>query len=205
MDIKLIKEIVSNKKPTLLDVVHKSAVIIPIIEVDGNYHILFQIRALSLNKQPGEICFPGGKIEKDENAFECAIRETCEELNLSEDKIEILGELDYLVTPFNMAIYSFCGVLDNVDLNSIEFNTSEVSSIFSVPLSELLNQEPQVSNMIINTETEDTFPFHLVQNGRAYDWKSGTYPVYFYKYEDHIIWGITAKILKAFLDTLKGL
>ncbi|MBU5675746.1 CoA pyrophosphatase [Alkaliphilus sp. MSJ-5] len=203
MDIKLIKETIKNKKPVILDIIYESAVIVPIIKVDGDYHILFQVRSFSLNTQPGEICFPGGRLEDNEDAFSCAIRETSEELNISKDNIEILGELDYLVTPFNMAIYSFCGILNDVQFNSIEYNKDEVSSIFSVPIKELLKQEPQVSNMTIHTEPIDNFPFQLVQNGKAYDWKSGIYPVYFYKYKDHTIWGITAKILKGFLDTLK--
>ncbi|QUH20992.1 NUDIX hydrolase [Alkaliphilus sp. B6464] len=203
MDIKLIKETIKSKKPVILDIMYESAVIVPIIKVDGDYHILFQVRSFSLNTQPGEICFPGGRLEDNEDAFSCAIRETSEELNISKDNIEILGELDYLVTPFNMAIYSFCGILNDVQFNSIEYNKDEVSSIFSVPIKELLKQEPQVSNMTIHTEPIDNFPFQLVQNGKAYDWKSGIYPVYFYKYKDHIIWGITAKILKGFLDTFK--
>ncbi len=203
MDIKLIKETIKNKKSVILDIIYESAVIVPIIKVDGDYHILFQVRSFSLNTQPGEICFPGGRLEDNEDAFSCAIRETSEELNISKDNIEILGELDYLVTPFNMAIYSFCGILNDVQFNSIGYNKDEVSSIFSVPIKELLKQEPQVSNMTIHTEPIDNFPFQLVQNGKAYDWKSGIYPVYFYKYKDHIIWGIIAKILKGFLDTLK--
>lgn len=203
MDIKLIKEAIQNKKPVILDIIYESAVIVPIIKVDGDYHILFQVRSFSLNTQPGEICFPGGRLEENEDALSCAIRETSEELNISKDNIEVLGELDYLVTPFNMAIYSFCGLLNDVQFNSIQYNTDEVSSIFSVPIKELLKQEPQVSNMVLNTEPAINFPFQLVQNGEAYNWKSGIYPVYFYKYKDHIIWGITAKILKGFLDAFK--
>lgn len=203
MDIERIKQIINNKKPNILDTLYESSVIVPIIKVNEEYHILFQVRSFSLNRQPGEICFPGGKLEKDENPFSCAIRETSEELNIPEDKIEIIGELDRLVTPFNMVIYSFCGILTDVELDSIEFNKSEVSSIFSVPIKELLNQNPKVSNMIINTEPIENFPFHLVQNGKAYDWKPGKYPVYFYEYKDYIIWGITAKILKSFLDILR--
>lgn len=203
MDINLIKKAVQNKKPVILDIIYESAVIVPIIKVDGDYHILFQVRSFSLNTQPGEICFPGGRLEENEDALSCAIRETSEELNISKDNIEILGELDYLVTPFNMAIYSFCGLLNNVQFNSIQYNKDEVSSIFSVPIKELLKQEPQLSNMVLNTEPAINFPFQLVQNGEAYNWKSGIYPVYFYKYKDHIIWGITAKILKGFLDTFK--
>lgn len=203
MDISLIKKLLESKQPTILDSVYGSAVIVPIIKIDDEPHILFQIRSFTLNSQPGEICFPGGKIEKDESALSCAIRETSEELNIAENNIEIIGKLDYLLTPFNMSIYSFCGIINDVKFDSIKFNKSEVASIFSVPISELLNQEPEVSNMIINVEPPKNFPFHLIQNGEAYNWKAGTYPVYFYKYKDYIIWGITAKILKSFLDTIK--
>lgn len=203
MDIQLIRQIVNNKKPIILDTLYESAVIVPIVKVGKEYHILFQVRSLSLNRQPGEICFPGGKIEKGEDALHCAIRETTEELNITKDKIEIIGELDRLVTPFNMAIYSFCGILNDIELNSIKFNKEEVYSLFTVPIDELLKQEPQVSDMIIKTEPMSNFPFHLVQNRKAYDWKPGNYPVYFYTYNDYIIWGITAKILKSFLDSLK--
>lgn len=203
MDIQLIRKALHNKKPVLLDIVHESAVLIPIVEIDKSCHILFQVRSLSLSKQPGEICFPGGKIEPYETPMECAIRETSEELNILENNIEVMSALDYLVTPFNMAIYSFCGILKDVDIRALDFNQHEVSSIFTVPIEELLRQEPKVSSMMIHTEATDDFPFHLVQNGKAYDWKAGTYPVYFYEYNDYVIWGITAKILKAFLDTIK--
>lgn len=203
MDIALIKQKINHRKSNFLDTIYESSVLIPIIQIDGQSHILFQVRSHSLNSQPGEICFPGGKIESKESPLDCAIRETSEELNISKDNIEIIGKLDYLLTPFNMLIYSFCGVINNIEFSSIEFNKSEVESIFAVPVSELLKQEPLVSNMVITTKPRDSFPFHLVQNGKAYNWKTGNYPVYFYRYQDYIIWGITAKILKSFLDTLR--
>lgn len=47
--------------------------------------------------QPGEISFPGGRVEDDETFQEADIRETCEELNLVPDQIDIWGEIDYLI------------------------------------------------------------------------------------------------------------
>lgn len=204
MDICAIKKIIKNKEASILDTIHESAVVVPLIEVDDELHILFEVRSHSLNSQPGEICFPGGKIENDESSMCCAVRETSEELNISENNIEIIGRLDYLMTPFNMAIYPYCGLLNNIKLDEIEFNRNEVSSIFTVPLKKLLLQEPKVSNMKINVEPLKNFPFHLIQNGSAYGWKAGKYPVYFYEYEDNVIWGITAKILKNFLDRINN-
>lgn len=203
MDIETIKKIIRNKEFQILDTVSKSAVFIPIIKKNNELHIIFEIRSNNLKTQPNEICFPGGKIEKNEVPLNCAIRETCEELNISKYNIEVIDELDLLVTPFNMSIYSFCGIIKDIDYDSINFNKDEVASIFTVPLFELLLQKPQLNNMAINVNPDSSFPFHLIQNGKAYNWKSGAYPVYFYKYKDYIIWGITAKILKSFLDTLK--
>ena len=198
----LIKKILKISNFTL-DSIHESAVVVPMIKVDNEIHLLFEIRALSLNNQPGEICFPGGKIEKNENALNCAIRETSEELNIPQNNIKIISKLACLVTPFNMTIYSFCGILDNIKFDSIKFNKHEVASIFSVPINELLNQQPLLSNITISLNPPTDFPFHLIPKGEAYNWKVGKCPVYFYKYKDYIIWGITAKILKNFLDTLK--
>ncbi len=203
MNIEMIKKIIKDKEVEILDTVSKSAVFIPIIKKNNELHIIFEIRSKNLKTQPNEICFPGGKIEKNEVPLSCAIRETCEELNISKYNIEVIDELDLLVTPFNMSIYSFCGIIKGIDYDSINFNKDEVSSIFTVPLVELLLQKPQLNNMAININPYPSFPFHLIQDGKAYNWKSGVYPVYFYKYKDYIIWGITAKILKSFLDTLK--
>ncbi len=203
MDISLIKKTLKNKQFSILNSTRESAVVVPIIRINNESHILFEVRALSLNSQPGEICFPGGKIEKNENPLDCAIRETSEELNIPTNNIEIISKLSCLITTSNMAIYSFCGFLNNVEFDSIKFNKHEVASIFSVPIKELLNYEPLLSNIQIDLDPPENFPFHLIQNGKAYNWKTGICPVYFYKYKNYTIWGITARILKNFLDTLK--
>lgn len=203
MNISLIKDIIQNKRPSILDSGKESAVLVPIIEVDHEIHLLFEVRSLSLNSQPGEICFPGGKIEQGESPLDCAIRETSEELNICKSKIEIVNKLAHLTTLSNMTIHSYCGVLKKTDLNSIDFNKDEVASIFSVPVRDLLAQDPICGKMKINLTPSKDFPFHLIEDGESYKWQSGIYPVYFYEYKDHIIWGITAKILKNFLDILK--
>ena len=61
-----------------------SAVMIPLIKKNDGYHILFEVRSNKLSQQPGEICFPGGRREHDETSMETSIRETCEELLISE-------------------------------------------------------------------------------------------------------------------------
>lgn len=43
---------------------HVSAVLIPLIQKDDGYHILFEVRSKKLRRQPGEVCFPGGRVNK---------------------------------------------------------------------------------------------------------------------------------------------
>ena len=71
-----------------------AAVVIPLIQKDGEYHILYEQRAMELAHQPGEICFPGGRVEVGEDPKQAAIRETTEELLVDADQIELLAALD---------------------------------------------------------------------------------------------------------------
>ncbi|MDG2702973.1 CoA pyrophosphatase, partial [Vibrio parahaemolyticus] len=58
----------------------KAAVLVPLVQVDGEWHVLFEVRSLTMRKQPGDISFPGGKLDGGETAQEAALRETYEEL-----------------------------------------------------------------------------------------------------------------------------
>ncbi|NEU34154.1 CoA pyrophosphatase, partial [bacterium LRH843] len=57
------------------------AVLVPLVQKQDELHVLFEVRAHHLRRQPGEICFPGGKIEpNDSTPQDAAVRETTEEL-----------------------------------------------------------------------------------------------------------------------------
>ncbi len=51
--------------------------------------------------------FPGGQVEENESFKEAAIRETIEELNILEENIEVIGELDYVVSYYNSTVHAF--------------------------------------------------------------------------------------------------
>lgn len=195
-------DIIRNHKPRVSD--HREckefSVLIPIVYYKNQQCILFQVRSKSLLKQPGEICFPGGKIESDEIPVQAVIRETCEELLIKEENLELLGELDTLVTPFNTIIYPFAANLYDYQNT---FSKFEVQEIFYIPLDFLKSYEPKCSYLDVNIKPHDDFPFEKVQCGRDYPWAKGTYPVYFYEYDGKIIWGITARILKNFIELLQ--
>ncbi|MBB6214091.1 8-oxo-dGTP pyrophosphatase MutT (NUDIX family) [Anaerosolibacter carboniphilus] len=179
------------------------SILVPIVKVQGELHLLFEVRAAHLRNQPGEICFPGGKIEKNETPEEAALRETSEELNLGIEDLEMIGPLDYVVTPFNTILYPFLGTLLQTNVEEIHFNPSEVGSIFTVPLDFFFNTEPENHFIYINASVHDNFPFHMIQNGKNYKWKVGKYPELFYEYNGHIIWGMTARIVKNLVNILK--
>ena len=193
-----------NNRPPRIEGIHKEfAVLIPLIQVNNQLHILFEIRSSHLKVQPNEICFPGGKVEQNESYKECALRETMEELNIPIDSIDLIGQVDTLVLPYNLTIYPFLGKI-NRNIEDIFYSEDEVSHIFSVPLKFFIDTVPNSYDTHIQVHTDEKFPHDLVHGGKHYKWRTGSYPVYFYEYENHIIWGITAKIIKNFVDIIKG-
>lgn len=203
MNTPYIKKILVNYRKKQDGYRHFS-VMIPIIEIDDDPHLLYEVRSESLRSQPGEICFPGGKVELGEHHAETALRETCEELNLDREDIEVIGQIDDIVTPFNMYIHVYVGILD-VDLDDIEPNESEVKELFAVPLSYLFDCEVQEFKTESLIQLPPDFPYEKITSGREYNWHTGKYPVLFIDFDDRSIWGITARITASFVRTLKDL
>ena len=71
--------------------------LVPLVERAGEPHLLFEVRADTMRRQPGEVCFPGGRVEAGETAEQCVLRETEEELAIPPAAVELIAPLDYLV------------------------------------------------------------------------------------------------------------
>ena len=182
-----------------LDRLWEAAVLLPLVQTEEGIAVLFEERAHSLRRQPGQICFPGGKVEcADANNFAVtAVRETCEELGLAPEDITICGELDSLVTHMGPIIHPFVGMLK--DISKISLNPSEVERVFTVPLQALLSMTPRRCSMELADHPGADFPFDLVPD-RMRGWrKHKEYYVHLYEYGDHVSWGLTARMLHAFL------
>lgn len=201
LNLKLIDNIFRNRKGNLIGKYKKSAVMILLYEKDGKDHIIYEQRAFTLNHQPGDICFPGGKMEGDESPKETAIREVVEELGVKEEDIEFLGEMDFFISPYGAIMYPFVARLHTSDINP---NKDEVDHIFMVPLDYFENNPPEVHEININPEIKDDFPFHMIYGGREYKFARGKMVQYFYSYDNHNIWGFTALITKTFCDIVKS-
>ncbi|MDY0395311.1 NUDIX hydrolase [Virgibacillus halophilus] len=195
---------ISNRKPAMMgyDAFKKSAILLPLLDIDGETHILFEVRSMSLRSQPGDICLPGGRMDQtDESAQYCAIRETTEELGISWLDIENLQPLDYIVSDFGRVIYPFAGVIKHPE--RIAPNPSEVGETFTVPLQFFLNNEPLKHLVKLQALPEEDFPYDLIVGGKDYNWQVRHIEELFYQYEDRTIWGLTAKILHHFVTLVK--
>ncbi|MCP8970792.1 NUDIX hydrolase [Ectobacillus ponti] len=176
------------------------AILLPLVEREGEVHILFEVRARRMRRQPGEICFPGGKVDRsDPDERYTAIRETTEELGITAGCVTHVLPLDYLVSASGTIIYPFVG---QVQAEGMTPNPGEVEEVFTVPLSHFQQTQPDVHLLHLKPVPEPGFPFHLIPGGENYNWQTRSMEEYFYHYEDKVIWGLTARILQHFLEII---
>ncbi|SEL50438.1 NUDIX domain-containing protein [Butyrivibrio sp. ob235] len=185
-----------------------SAVIIPLIEKDGEIHILFEERSHKLEFQPGEVCFPGGRIEEGETPKEATIREFFEELfskldhDSSEEYIEILSELPPIMGPTGAIIYPFVGLVKKDDFT---YSKDEVEKLFTYPVTYLQEHPPICYKMQKKTFAPDNFPFEKVTGGKStYGFHVQKYDMWIYEDTDPIVWGFTGRLLHSFLEQINS-
>lgn len=192
------KTLWSNRKPGViaLEEIHENAVLLPLLCRGEALHVLFEVRAAGLRIQPGEVCFPGGAVEPGETTAEAAVRETMEELLIRKDQVELAASLDVLHSPANLTLWPYLAFLHGYEGT---FSKAEVERIVTIPLDWFIEHDPDVYMTRVETVPEGDFPFDLVPGGRQYRWRQGSYQVPFYKHENAVIWGMTAKILHSFV------
>ncbi len=141
-----LNQIFANRKAKVIGEFKESAVMILLMEDSEELSVVFEVRAHKLRSQPGDVCLPGGQVELDEDPRETSIRETMEELNLKRDQIQVIGDMDYYISPYENRLYAFVGKLKYGVLNP---NQDEVDHIFKVPLKFFLENEPLLYKMEI--------------------------------------------------------
>ena len=175
-----------NSQSSIKSELKQAGILIPFVCVDGCWSLLFTRRADNLKSHQGQVSFPGGgKEEQDENIIDTALREAYEEIGLKTSGIHVIGLMpdfvtnsDFLVTP----------VVAWVDWPvPLEISIDEVSRVFTIPIQFLRNEK--------NWEE------------RIYTHPSGWYgSVIFYKlYDGELLWGISAKITVDLLRMIKNL
>jgi len=180
----------------------RSAVLIPLVQVNDEWHVLFEVRSLTMRSQPGDISFPGGRIDPtDESPLHAAIRETHEELGVDPLSINVLGKLSIFIPTSSLVIYPFVATMGNYQTD--DRNKQEVEEVFTIPVKWLLNHEPYVHMVPMQPMPLTDFPYDKIANGNQYQWRSRMIEEWFYEYEQYTIWGLTARILKHFIETIK--
>ncbi|MBL7178301.1 MAG: CoA pyrophosphatase [Desulfobacteraceae bacterium] len=183
-----ISDILSSREPRFFDDkgstnYRPAGVLLPLLEEGGVCKVLFTKRTDSVEHHKGQISFPGGAVDKrDASIEETVLRETYEEIGLSEKDIEILGRIDDALTvASNYVIHPFVGMVTSMD--DLAINRAEVKRVITVPLS----------------------LFHDVgSEKRRYpvEYDGVTYQTSAYEYREHIIWGATARIMENFMEII---
>ena len=159
----------------------ESAVLVPLSERDGQLHVLFTQRSHDLRSHSGEVSFPGGRREmEDDSLVETALREAYEEVSIVPSDVQVYGALTQIPTITGYRVTAYVGEFPHP--YDLIINPDEIHLIFQAPLRELA--DPAI---------------HRVEER---EFQGTVYPIHFFDWEGHIIWGATGFLLDVFLDFL---
>ena len=183
-----ISDILSAREPRFFDdsgptIYRHAGVLLPLLEEGGVCKVLFTKRTDRVEHHKGQISFPGGAVEKeDASIVETVLRETYEEIGLSEKDIEILGRIDDALTvASNYIIHPLVGMVTSMD--DLAINRAEVKRVITVPLS------------LFHDAGSEKRRYPVKYDGVTYETPA-------YKYCEHIIWGATAGIMENFMEII---
>ena len=162
-------------------VLRQAAVLVPLVERPEGLTMMLTRRTDHLDDHPGQISFPGGRIEEsDASAEAAAIREAVEEVGLGEDHLTIIGRLDQYITRTGFSVVPVVALVDpDYTVSPDEF---EVAEVFEVPLAFLMDAANHRRDSRIFRGTKREF--------------------YAMPYDSYYIWGATAGMIKNLHDVL---
>ena len=175
-----IKQKLKQINPIDSTIYKKAGVLILLLHKNNNedMRILFTKRSSNLSTHSGEVSFPGGKWEEqDESLFDTAVRESYEEIGLKKNNMIKLGSLNFLLSRHKVEVNPFVGYLET---EQIFVGNYEIDTIFTVPISFLTNPK-NISYKEFNRKDLKVSIPSWVYNGNH-------------------IWGLTAMITADFLN-----
>ena len=159
----------------------RAAVLVPVVQRAGGLSLLLTQRSKSLSSHPGQVAFPGGKVDEGEtDPVATALREAEEETGLASDFIEPVGFLDgYLTRTAYRVVPVVALVREGFETRP---RKGEVADIFEVPLRFLMSAE----NHALHSR----------------EWQGKTRQFYAMPWEGRYIWGATAGMIKNLFDRM---
>ncbi|WP_434289733.1 CoA pyrophosphatase [Celeribacter sp. SCSIO 80788] len=172
-----------NLRPRVTTELRPAGVLVPIRETSEGLRLILTKRSSALKHHPGQIAFPGGRVDPaDRDPTDAALREATEEIGLPRSLVEVLGGLPTHETVTQFEMFPVLGWIRE-DFTPVA-EEGEVSEVFDVPLSHVLN--PQNFS---------------IQSRR---WRGQMRSFYTVPYGPYYIWGATARILRVLADRVSG-
>ena len=172
----------SDYQNITLKSLREAAVLVVVRMIKDQPHIILTKRTAGLKHHPGQVAFPGGKVDEvDADVVSAALREAEEEISLPSGQVEVLGCLAPHITITGFRVTPIIGLVNGTV--ALRPEESEVDEIFMVPLSFLT----------------DTCNYYV--RARGYLGKSRKY--YTVPYGPYYIWGATARILRGLAERLQ--
>ena len=196
MTLEQLEEKLRGREPGLMDASGQYAVLVPLVEREGKLHILYEVRSQDMRRQPGEVCFPGGRIEGDETPEACAIRETEEELSIPPSQVRLLGTPDFLCSQRGFLIRPFLGLVSPAGMAVMAPSPAEVAEVFTVPLAFFQETKPEIYTYDLLPQGPAEFPYEAVGVSPDYPWSHGRVEVPVWYWQGRAVWGMTARIVR---------
>jgi 8-oxo-dGTP pyrophosphatase MutT (NUDIX family) len=180
MDLRAVAE---HSPRSLRGEARESAVLAPVIRRTHGDHLLFTKRADHLGEHAGQMSFPGGGREpEDEDLLGTALREADEEVGMDADEAKVVGRLDDIMTVTDYTIRPFVGVVPDREYVRDEH---EVAEIAVLPVDALTAAENYES------ETRDHPEY-------------GEVPIHYFHVDGYTVWGATGRLLAQLLALTTG-
>jgi len=186
--LQVISDVLEEREPRIIED-HRgryrhASVLIPIFEDKGTYKVILTQRTNRVEEHKGQISFPGGSVDKEDQDYEeTALREAREEIGLRREDVTILGRTDDTLTvASNFIIHPFVGAFPFP--YGFRLNTFEVKRIIQVPFDFFMAKS-------------------LADHGGKIEERGKVYEGPVYEYQGNVIWGATARILENLVDIVK--
>ncbi len=177
-----LRSALSAHTPARHSVGAQASVLVPVFADPGGLRLLFTKRPESLRSHPGQVSFPGGRIDpSDESAAAAAVREAHEELGIAPHEVELLGQLDDVVTGTGFTVTPFVGWLPVMPV--LRPNPAEVEDWFWFPLDRFVDDDSWRG-------------LDITRGGRVYK-------LWFFDDAPYTIWGATAAMTRQLVELLR--